>query len=89
MENRPLSDRINAFFKAYPKADVPINGQALYNWHHVLTGSCKIGRDSWCKDHNLSPDKDKLTVTEFCRLTVNSYGGNIIRQLAEKYGINF
>ena len=87
MENRPLPERLKAFRNAYPNADVPIDGHELYDWHHVLTGSCKMGRDSWCQDHGLSPDRDRLTVAEFCRLTKDSYGGDAIRALAESYGL--
>ena len=87
MEQRPLDERIAAFKDSHPKAEDQIDGVDLYNWHHVLTGSCKSGRDAWCRDNGLNPDKDKLTVAEFCKLTQNSYGGDAIRKLAQAYGI--
>ena len=87
MEKRPVSERIASFATAYPDADAKIPGAELYDWHHILTGSCRAGRNAWCRDHNLSPERDSLTVREFCRLTCGSYGGEVIRMVAEAYGI--
>ena len=53
----------------------------FYNWHHILTGSCKLGRDSWCKDRGIDIDSDTFTVQEFIELTKNSYGSEIIISL--------
>ena len=85
MERSPVSERIKAFVKAHPHKDVVISGRELYDWHHVLTGSCKAGRDAWCRDMGLDPDKDNMTVARFIELTKDSYGGEIIRRLAEIY----
>ena len=88
MENRPVEQRLEAFVKAHPCMDVCYDGKDLYDWHHVLTGSCKAGRDSWCANHGLNPSKDKLTVKRFIELTKDSYGGDIIRELAKAYGLD-
>jgi len=87
LEKRSVEERIAAFVAAHPDPDAECDGRDLYDWHHTLTGSCKAGRDVWCHNRGLSPDSDHMTVREFCRLTRDSYGGEVIKQLAEKYGI--
>ena len=53
----------------------------LFTWHHVLTGSCKQGRESFCKQHGIDLDGDMFTIHEFVGLTKDSYGGDIIKRL--------
>ena len=57
----------------------------FYDWHHYLTGSCEMGRNSFAKNNNIDIEKGKITVQEFIELTKNSYGGEIIKELAEYY----
>ena len=85
MEKRPVKERIAAFMAAHPDPDAECDGRDLYDWHHILTGSCRAGRDAWCRDHGLSPERDRMTVREFLRLTANSYGGEVIMQLEKRY----
>jgi len=87
MESRPVEERVAAFVKAHPDPRKKYPGKDLYEWHRVLTGSCKAGRDVWCTDHGLDPDKDKdkLTVMRFCELTINAYGGDVIKQVVAAY----
>ena len=56
-----------------------------YDWHHRLTGSCEAGRKAWMQNHGVTMD-DEYTLEEFCDLTKNDYGGEIIKQLAERIG---
>ena len=56
-----------------------------YDWHHRLTGSCEAGRKAWMRNHGVTMD-DEYTLEEFCDLTKNDYGGEIIKQLAERIG---
>ena len=81
---RPLEDRIADFVRSHPELDKPYG--ALFEWHHVLTGSCEFGRRQWCRDHDHEPT-DAITVREFLTGTVNDYGGNVIRQVAKEYGL--
>ena len=62
------------FSKKYPARE-------LFVWHHILTGSCKAGRESFCRDNGINIDKDTFTIHEFISLTENSYGGETIRKL--------
>ena len=87
MERRSVSERVAMFVKAHPDPDAACDGRELYDWHHILTGSCKAGRDAWCADHGMSPDATRLTPREFLRLTKDSYGSEVIRRVAEAYNL--
>ena len=84
MESRPLDERISAFVEAHPDPDTPYGD--LFEWHHTLTGSCRAGREEWCRAHGYQPT-DSITVRAFIEQTWNDYGRDAIRQLAGHYGI--
>ena len=79
-------ERIEAFRKKFPEYDTAYPNRDLFAYHHVLTGSCRMGRESFCKDKGIDIDSS-TTVREFVELTKNSYGGETIRKLPEAYGI--
>ena len=79
-------ERIEAFRKKFPEYDTPYLNRDLFAYHHVLTGSCRMGRESFCQDKGIDLD-GSTTVREFVELTKVSYGGYIIRKLPEAYGI--
>ena len=83
-ENRPLDERIAEFVKIHPALDEEYGD--LFEWHRVLTGSCEFGRRQWCEDRGHEPT-DAITVREFLTGTVDYYGGDVIRQVAERYGL--
>ena len=80
-------ERIEAFKKKFPEYDVKYDNGDLFTYHHVLTGSCRMGRESFVSDRGLSLD-DKTSVREFVKLTKNAYGGDIIKKLPSAYGIS-
>ena len=84
MEDRPLEERIDLFVESHPDLDTPYGD--LFQWHHTLTGSCEFGRKEWCRTHGYQPT-DSITVRTFIEQTRNDYGGDAIRELAERYGI--
>ena len=79
-------ERIEAFLKKFPKYDTPYPNRDLFAYHHVLTGSCRMGRESFCKDRGIDLD-GSTTVREFVELTKDSYGGDVICKLLEVYGV--
>ena len=79
-------ERIEAFRKKFPKYDTPYPNRDLFAYHHVLTGSCRMGRESFCKDKGIDLD-GSTTVREFIELTKDSYGGDVICKLPEVYGV--
>ena len=88
LKKLPVKERIASFVAAHPDPDAECSGRDLYDWHHILTGSCRMGRDEWCREHGLSPARARMTVWEFCRLTADAYGGATIRAVAALYGIS-
>ena len=73
---RKFREHFTDFSKRYPARE-------LFVWHHVLTGSCKAGREAFCRDKGIDVDKDEFTVYEFIALTKDSYGGETIKKLSE------
>lgn len=80
-------ERIEAFVKKFPNYDTPYPNRDLFAYHHVLTGSCRMGRESFCKDKGINLD-DSTTVRDFVSLTKDSYGSETIRMLPQAYGVN-
>ena len=78
-------ERIEAFREKFPDYDTPYPNRDLFAFHHVLTGSCRMGRESFCKDKGISLN-DSTTVRQFVLLTKDSYGSATIRKLPQAYG---
>lgn len=68
-----VKEKLLAEFKEKGKLTV----KELYNWHGILTGSCRFGRTQFQTEHNLKDD-DLLTLEEFVELTKNAFGGDRI-----------
>ena len=82
--NLPVEQRISEFINKYPTLDTIVSNRDLYDWHHILTGSCKMGRDEFVESNNIDIDS-VMTVRQFIDLTINSYNGSIIELLKSKY----
>lgn len=80
-------ERIEAFIKKFPNYDTPYPNRDLFTYHNVLTGSCRFGRESFCKDGGIDLD-GSTTVREFVSLTKDSYGSETIRKLPHAYGVD-
>ena len=79
-------ERMEAFRKKFPEYNTLYPNRDLFAYHHVLTGSCRLGRESFCKDKGIDLD-GSTTVREFVELTKDSYGGDVICKLPEVYGV--
>ena len=75
-------ERILKFKEHFSDFSKKYSAKDLFIWHHVLTGSCKAGREAFCTDKGIDVDNDRFTVYEFIELTKNSYGGDIICRLS-------
>ena len=79
LQSKSVEERIEEFCqkfnskKMYPAIE-------FYEWHGILTGSCRMGRDNFCREHGIKMDT-KYTIKEFIALTKNAYGGNIIKRI--------
>lgn len=85
-DNSTEEERIEAFKKQFPEYDVKYDNMDLFTYHHVLTGSCRMGREAFMSNKGLSLD-GKTSVREFVELTKDTYGGDIIKKLPGAYGI--
>ena len=79
-------ERIEAFVQKFPSYDTEYSNKDLFTYHHVLTGSCRMGRKLFAKDKGLSLN-GKMSIREFVELTKNSYGDNTIKKLPQAYGM--
>ncbi|HIY88156.1 MAG TPA: hypothetical protein H9824_05570 [Candidatus Bacteroides pullicola] len=77
-------ERLQKFREHFTDFSAKYPARELFTWHHVLTGSCKAGRESFCRDNGIDIDKDTFTIHEFINLTKNSYGGETIKKLIDK-----
>ena len=86
-QDLPTEERIANFNSTFPDNDKPVKVSILYVWHNRLTGSCAMGRQAFAKEHNIDIGTDSMTVSEFVRLTENSYGGDVIKLLKQSRGL--
>ena len=80
MYNMPIEERIEKFIEVFGSLDSKHTGKEFYDWHHILTGSCRMGRDKFCEENGINLTK-KYSVRYFLNITKNSYGGNVIKQI--------
>ena len=85
MQNMPTENRIAMFIDAHPDYYELYSAQDLFEWHNALTGSCRFGREQFCKENGIDVDRDSFTIEQFVNLTCKSYGGSIILKLKDKY----
>ena len=81
-DDMPEEERIAEFWKCHVTG-VKYPARDLYDWHHRLTGSCEMGRKAFAAENGIDLNSDMFTVAEFVELCGKSYGGEIIRKLAE------
>ena len=84
LENMPIEERIEKFIEVFGSLDSKHTGKEFYDWHNILTGSCRMGRDEFCKTHDIDLEK-KYTVKYFLDITKESYGRDIIKLIRKEY----
>lgn len=84
MGKTPIEEQIEKFIKVLGPLDSEHTGKEFYDWHHVLTGSCKMGRDGFCKIHNIDLTK-MYSVRYFLNITKDSYGSDVIQLIIKAY----
>ena len=83
MGEMPIEERIEKFIEVFGSLDSEHMGEEFYDWHHILTGSCRMGRDKFCKENGIDLTK-KYSVRYFLNITKNSYGGDIIKHIIKE-----
>lgn len=86
MEKMPIEERIEKFKDVFGTLDSEHTGKEFYDWHYILTGSCRMGRDEFCKSKGIDLTK-KYTVRYFLDITQESYRRDIINQVRKSYQI--
>lgn len=81
-----IEKKIKLFKEKFSDVNKKYFVKDFYQWHHILTGSCEIGRKSFARNHDIDIENDMMTVNEFISLTENAYRGKIIKELKESYG---
>lgn len=84
-ESLPEEERIRRFMERYPTLDTIASCRDLFEWHHTLTGSCRMGRTEFVNARGIDVEHDTMSVANFIRLTENAYGGETIKRLKETY----
>lgn len=80
----PIEERIANFKETFGPLNSEHVGKEFYVWHNILTGSCRMGRDGFCKAHGIDLSK-KYTVKYFLDITKDSYGSDVIKLVRESY----
>ncbi len=86
-DDMDVEEKIKIFIQQFQVGTV-YPAKDFYVWHNKLTGSCEMGRKAFAKDHEIDIEKDSMTVEEFINLTKDSFGGSIIRQIADELKIS-
>ena len=87
LTSTPIEVRVVKFIESFGTIDSEHTGKKFYEWHHILTGSCKMGRDTFCKANNVDLEK-MYSVRYFLDITKESYGSDVINLLRKAYRID-
>ena len=79
----PIEERIEKFIEVFGSLNSEHTGKEFYDWHNILTGSCRMGRDKFCKENGIDLEK-KYSVKYFLQITKNSYGGEVIKEIIKE-----
>lgn len=64
MDDMDVGEKLAMFRENFPEADKLYPLGDFYDWHHILTGSCEMGRKSFVASHGLDLEKGEMTVRE-------------------------
>jgi hypothetical protein len=78
LQAQPIEERINSFVAKFGTGKHP--AKDYMDWHGILTGSCKMGRESFAKNNGIV-ESDLYTIADFVGLTKNAYGGDVVKQI--------
>ena len=82
-ENMNPDEAISAFLEKFDP-NKTYKGHDFYKWHHYLTGSCEMGRNTFVKTRGIDLD-EAFSVDEFIDICIDEYGGEIIQELKTKW----
>ena len=82
LEDAEPEGRVDAFLEQYPNTS-KYTGHELFAGHHLLTGSCEMGRSSFVANKGINLDAE-YSLIEFCSLVRDAYATEIIDLLISK-----
>ena len=82
-EDMDTDEAIDKFLETFKQGE-KYPGKEFFDWHHYLTGSCLMGRESFVRNHDLDVN-DMFTVDEFISICENDYGGDVIKKLKKRF----
>ena len=82
LDNMPDEARIDEFLRRCPPNESH-SGHDLLAGYRMLTGACKQGCDEFIRSRSIDLDS-QMTLAEFCKLTRDQYGGDIVRLLEDR-----
>ncbi len=74
-----IEEKKKEFIKKFKLSDI-VENSIFFQWHHLLTGSCELGRLNFIESKGISL-KEKMSVSEFLNLTKNEYNSSIINEI--------
>lgn len=74
-----FAEKKSEFIKKFKKNDKH-KANIFFDWHHILTGSCKSGRLDFIQSRGISLESE-MTVLDFLQVTQNEYNGAIIKEI--------
>lgn len=83
LDNMPVEEKINKFRKKFNNKG-KYSGKDFFVWHHILTGSCLAGRNSFVESGHYDLTKT-YSVKQFIDICENAYGGRVIKRLKQYY----
>ena len=76
-----VENKLKQLRKMFSKS-IKLKARILFDWHGILTGSCRFGREAFVTGNNISLEKE-YTIEEFVAITQHSYGGEIVKKLID------
>lgn len=74
-----FSEKKSEFVLKFKKNET-YKAQIFFDWHHILTGSCKYGRLDFIQSRGIKLDSE-MSVIDFLTITQSEYNGNIIKEI--------
>ena len=83
MESMDEDEAISKFVEHFKPKTLYKNSE-FFEWHHYLTGSCRMGRENFCENNGVDLNGES-TPEYFIALTEHSFGGGTIAKLKRYY----
>jgi hypothetical protein len=80
LEHEPVESRVDRFMQQFPNG---ATGKELFDWHGILTTSCKMGREHFVQSREIDLDQH-YTLAEFVSITKDAYPHKAMTLLEER-----